>query len=87
MRVPNLMTAGDIITRATASTSAGAVPSSVSLLTFAVLLQNLRRNQIGCGFIIVPMWHSLRLAEDYAMADILAGGRVIFGVGRGLPHP
>jgi alkanesulfonate monooxygenase SsuD/methylene tetrahydromethanopterin reductase-like flavin-dependent oxidoreductase (luciferase family) len=29
------------------------------------------------------MWHPLRLAEDYAMADILTGGRVIFGVGRG----
>jgi alkanesulfonate monooxygenase SsuD/methylene tetrahydromethanopterin reductase-like flavin-dependent oxidoreductase (luciferase family) len=29
------------------------------------------------------MWHWLRLAEDYAMADILTGGRVIFGVGRG----
>ena len=29
------------------------------------------------------MWHPLRLAEDYAIADILTGGRVIFGVGRG----
>jgi alkanesulfonate monooxygenase SsuD/methylene tetrahydromethanopterin reductase-like flavin-dependent oxidoreductase (luciferase family) len=29
------------------------------------------------------MWHPLRLAEDYAMADILSNGRVIFGVGRG----
>ena len=29
------------------------------------------------------MWHPLRLAEDYAMADILTGGRVIFGVGHG----
>ena len=29
------------------------------------------------------MWHPLRLAEDYAMADILTGGRVVFGVGRG----
>src|SRR6201999_1594579 len=38
---------------------------------------------IGCGFNVVPMWHPLRLAEDYAMADILTGGRVIFGVGRG----
>jgi hypothetical protein len=28
-----------------------------------------------CGFNIVPMWHPLRLAEDYAMADILTGGR------------
>jgi alkanesulfonate monooxygenase SsuD/methylene tetrahydromethanopterin reductase-like flavin-dependent oxidoreductase (luciferase family) len=29
------------------------------------------------------MWHPLRLAEDYAIADILTGGRVIFGVRRG----
>src|SRR5262249_2455675 len=39
--------------------------------------------RIGCGFNVVPMWHPLRLAEDYAMADILTGGRVIFGVARG----
>src|ERR1700751_1627964 len=37
----------------------------------------------GCGFNVVPMWHPLRLAEDYAVADILSGGRVIFGVARG----
>ena len=44
----------------------------------------LRRNiKIGCGFNIAPMWHPLRLAEDYAMADILTRGRVVFGVGRG----
>ena len=42
-----------------------------------------RRLRIGCGFNITPMWHPLRLAEDYAMADILSGGRVTFGVGRG----
>jgi len=41
------------------------------------------RLNIGCGFNIAPMWHPLRLAEDYATADILTGGRVIFGVGRG----
>ena len=29
------------------------------------------------------MWHPLRLAEDFATADILTGGRVVFGVGRG----
>ena len=37
----------------------------------------------GCGFNITPMWHPLRLAEDFAMADILTQGRIIFGVGRG----
>jgi alkanesulfonate monooxygenase SsuD/methylene tetrahydromethanopterin reductase-like flavin-dependent oxidoreductase (luciferase family) len=42
-----------------------------------------RRLRFGCGFNITPMWHPLRLAEDYATADILTGGRVIFGVGRG----
>ena len=41
------------------------------------------RLRIGCGFNICPMWHPLRLAEDYATADILTDGRVIFGVGRG----
>ena len=39
--------------------------------------------KFGCGFNVVPMWHPLRLAEDYATADILTGGRIIFGVGRG----
>ena len=41
------------------------------------------RLKFGCGFNIVPMWHPLRLAEDYAMADVLTGGGMIFGVGRG----
>ncbi len=47
---------------------------------FAHLTKNLK---FGCGFNVNPMWHPLRLAEDYATADILTGGRVIFGVGRG----
>jgi alkanesulfonate monooxygenase SsuD/methylene tetrahydromethanopterin reductase-like flavin-dependent oxidoreductase (luciferase family) len=41
------------------------------------------RIKIGCAFNIAPMWHPLRLAEDFATADILTGGRVVFGVGRG----
>ena len=47
------------------------------------LASRTKRLKFGCGFNIVPMWHPLRLAEDYAMADILTGGRVIFGIGRG----
>jgi alkanesulfonate monooxygenase SsuD/methylene tetrahydromethanopterin reductase-like flavin-dependent oxidoreductase (luciferase family) len=42
-----------------------------------------KRIKIGCGFNIAPMWHPLRLAEDYATVDWLTHGRVIFGVGRG----
>ena len=55
-----------------------------NLLLLYVHLAHLTKNlKFGCGFNINPMWHPLRLAEDYAMADILTGGRVIFGVGRG----
>src|SRR3989442_9084655 len=34
-----------------------------------------KRLRLGCGFNITPMWHPLRLAEDFAVADILTGGR------------
>src|SRR3984893_8493202 len=55
-----------------------------NLLMMAMHLCGVTKNlKIGCGFNIVPMWHPLRLSEDYAMADVLTGGRVIFGVGRG----
>src|SRR5467141_3169648 len=55
-----------------------------NILMLAVHLAHLTsRLRIGCGFNICPMWNPLRLAEDYATADILTGGRVTFGVGRG----
>ena len=47
------------------------------------LATHTQRLKFGCGFNISPMWHPLRLAEDFATADILTQGRVIFGVGRG----
>ena len=55
-----------------------------NLLMEAVHLCHITENiKIGCGFNIAPMWHPLRLAEDFATADILTKGRTIFGVGRG----
>lgn len=53
------------------------------LLLNVYLASQTTRLKLGCGFNITPMWHPLRLAEDFAMADILTNGRVIFGVGRG----
>ena len=47
------------------------------------LAHRTERVNIGCAFNVVPTWHPLRLAEDYAVADILTRGRVVFGVGRG----
>ena len=55
-----------------------------NVLLMHLHLAHLTRNiRLGCAFNITPMWHPLRLAEDYAMVDILTGGRVVFGVGRG----
>ena len=55
-----------------------------NILMLAVHLAHLTENlRFGCGFNVSPMWHPLRLAEDFAMADILTKGRVTFGVGRG----
>ena len=47
------------------------------------LAHQTKRLRLGCGFNVAPMWHPLRLAEDYAVADYLSGGRITFGVGRG----
>jgi alkanesulfonate monooxygenase SsuD/methylene tetrahydromethanopterin reductase-like flavin-dependent oxidoreductase (luciferase family) len=55
-----------------------------NLLMMGVHLAHLTKNlRIGCGFNVAPMWHPLRLAEDYAMADHMTKGRITFGVGRG----
>ena len=57
------------------------IPNVILLSTH--LAAKTEKLKFGCGFNIVPMWHPLRLAEDYAMADVLTRGRMIFGVGRG----
>ncbi len=55
-----------------------------NILMLGVHLAHLtQRLKIGCAFNVTPMWHPLRLAEDYATADLLTGGRIVFGVGRG----
>ncbi|MDA1256566.1 MAG: LLM class flavin-dependent oxidoreductase [Chloroflexi bacterium] len=55
-----------------------------NILMLATHLAGRTKNiRFGCGFNVSTMWHPLRLAEDYATADALTGGRVIFGVGRG----
>jgi alkanesulfonate monooxygenase SsuD/methylene tetrahydromethanopterin reductase-like flavin-dependent oxidoreductase (luciferase family) len=41
------------------------------------------RIRIGQAVNVLPFAHPVRLAEDAAMVDILSGGRLNFGVGRG----
>ena len=55
-----------------------------NLLMLFLHLSHITKNlRFGCGFNVAPMWHPLRLAEDFATVDRLTNGRVIFGVGRG----
>ena len=55
-----------------------------NILMLAMHLTSITKKlKIGSGFNITTMWHPLRLAEDYATADVLTKGRVTFGVGRG----
>ncbi|HEX3537011.1 MAG TPA: LLM class flavin-dependent oxidoreductase [Stellaceae bacterium] len=42
-----------------------------------------KRLRIGTGVSLAPFYHPLRLAEEVALLDILSGGRVNWGVGRG----
>jgi alkanesulfonate monooxygenase SsuD/methylene tetrahydromethanopterin reductase-like flavin-dependent oxidoreductase (luciferase family) len=42
-----------------------------------------KRLRIGTGISLVPFYHPLRLAEEVAMLDVLSGGRVNWGAGRG----
>src|SRR5579859_5661135 len=54
------------------------IPNLILMGTY--LATQTRRLKLGCAFNITPMWHPIRLAEDYAMADFLTKGRIVFGV-------
>src|SRR4029078_13737113 len=52
-----------------------------NILMLAVHLAHLtERIKFGCGFNIAPMWHPLRLAQDYATAPPLTARRDAFRV-------
>jgi alkanesulfonate monooxygenase SsuD/methylene tetrahydromethanopterin reductase-like flavin-dependent oxidoreductase (luciferase family) len=42
-----------------------------------------QRLRIGTAVSLAPMYHPLRLAEEVALLDVLSGGRVNWGAGRG----
>src|SRR5205823_5701799 len=57
------------------------VPNVV--LLNAVLAERTRRIHLGSLVHVLTSWHPLRFAEDYALADVLSGGRLLCGLGRG----
>ena len=70
-------------------TSDGCAPNATGrsgptvVLMNAVLAQHTRRIQFGSLVHVLTTWHPVRFAEDYALADVLSGGRLLCGLGRG----
>lgn len=63
----------------------GVVPDPAVML--AALAQRTRRIRLGTAISILTFHDPRRIAETYAMLDLLSGGRLVFGVGSGyLPH-
>jgi alkanesulfonate monooxygenase SsuD/methylene tetrahydromethanopterin reductase-like flavin-dependent oxidoreductase (luciferase family) len=54
-----------------------------TLLLGAMLAMKTDRIKLGGMFHVLPQWHPLRFAEDFAMADVVTRGRMICGIGRG----
>ncbi|TBU87911.1 LLM class flavin-dependent oxidoreductase [Stutzerimonas kirkiae] len=59
----------------------GRLPSPLPLLAAAA--QRTRRIALGTGIIVLPHEPTLRLAEDAAVLDLLASGRLQLGLGAG----
>jgi len=53
------------------------------ILLNAVLAQRTSRLKFGSLVHVLTSWHPVRFAEDYALADVLSGGRLLCGLGRG----
>jgi natural product biosynthesis luciferase-like monooxygenase protein len=62
----------------------GMMPSPSVLLAAAA--QRTKKMRLGCAVSILPMHNPLRIAEEFAMVDLLSNGRLNFGAGRGM-HP
>ena len=57
------------------------IPSTLTFLGHIAGTTN--RIKIGSAVVVAPLHHPLRIAEDAAELDILSGGRLMFGIGRG----
>src|SRR5438046_1277645 len=60
----------------------GMLPSPPMLM--AALAQRTRRIRLGTAVVILPLHHPIQVAEELAMLDVLSGGRLDVGVGRGM---
>src|SRR5689334_14070270 len=52
-------------------------------LLLAAVAARTRKLRLGTGIVQLGLHHPLRVAEEIATLDVVSGGRVEFGVGRG----
>ena len=52
----------------------------------AVLAQRTKKIRLAMLGNLIPLLNPIRVAEEYAMLDVMSGGRLIAGMIRGVPH-
>jgi alkanesulfonate monooxygenase SsuD/methylene tetrahydromethanopterin reductase-like flavin-dependent oxidoreductase (luciferase family) len=62
-------------------TQYGFLPNTLALLAHAAA--RTERIRLGTAVVTLPLHHPIRVAEDVALVDVLSGGRVDLGIGRG----
>lgn len=58
-----------------------ATPQPISMM--AALIPRSGNMTLGTGILLMPMFHPVHIAEEFATLDHLSGGRVVLGVGAG----
>ncbi|WP_433183378.1 LLM class flavin-dependent oxidoreductase [Actinoallomurus sp. CA-150999] len=59
----------------------GLVPNIFTLLSY--LAARTERLRLGTGIVVLPLHNPVHIAEEAAMVDLLSGGRLEMGIGRG----
>ncbi len=61
----------------------GTIPDPATFL--AAVASRTTGIRLGIAIVVLPLHNPLEVAESYAMVDVISGGRLDFGVGRGTP--
>ncbi|MEU6419603.1 LLM class flavin-dependent oxidoreductase [Streptomyces spiralis] len=59
----------------------GTIPCTPALLSY--IAARTERLRLGTGIVVLPLHNPVHIAEQIAQLDVLSGGRVDFGIGRG----
>src|SRR5688572_30248198 len=59
----------------------GMIPDPAAFLS--AVAARTSRIHLGIAIVILPLHHPLKIAESYAMVDVISNGRLELGIGRG----